>query len=576
MKNCLRICDIYGQRFHLYIGYKPKFYTYFGGIISIISLISYILIFILLGYDDLKRKNPFSNTSTVPPSGYKNIKFGEEKIYLPWRIIDYDENPINITNIIYPRIFYFTVHTDNETGELVTQYNLIDYKLCNETSMKNLGNEYIIDIPLDTLYCIDMENLKVGGSWNADFLNFIRFDLYMCKDGVDYNESNFKCTSYDNLENIYGGGESVFFELLYPIVQFQPTNKDIPILVVYKTHYYIINKFLNKLDRLYLQEYVFQDEQSWIINHPKNESYWGVNSLDGESYIMREKDVLRFASNSKCYTLNIYFDLGIVYFTRKYKKLYEIIGEIFPVINVLYYIFEFMAKKLNEAYAAKKLNEYIMGYEINKEKKSLILIKNQNLNRKSNKSIEDHSLSPSPISRKNNSIILFKNNTHLEKKGQSDKIVSNSFEDVSNIICNPNNGNGNININKKNITKSNKSNHRESVKQKEETNITNNKKKSIVKYPLKYYFYGMLYMKLNYSYKDNNLFFGVSGNFIKSYTYYRNIIDITSYIKMYKDFELYKKLALRKESEKNDENIEKNKNGNRSRSSSQHIRNYLY
>ena len=83
-------------------------------------------------------------------------------------------------------------------------------------------------------------------------------------------------------------------------------------------------------------------------------------------------------------------------------------------------------------------------------------------------------------------------------------------------------------------------------------------------------------MKLNYSYKDNNLFFGVSGNFIKSYTYYRNIIDITSYIKMYKDFELYKKLALRKESEKNDENIEKNKNGNRSRSSSQHIRNYLY
>ena len=65
-----------------------------------------------------------------------------------------------------------------------------------------------------------------------------------------------------------------------------------------------------------------------------------------------------------------------------------------------------MAKKLNEAYAAKKLHEYIMGYEINKEKKSLILIKNQNLNRKSNKSIEDHSLSPSPISRKNNSIIL--------------------------------------------------------------------------------------------------------------------------------------------------------------------------
>jgi hypothetical protein len=306
MKNFLRVIDFFGQRFNLYIGYKPKFYTCFGGIMTLLSFISYILIFIIIGNDDLKRKNPFSNTSTVPPNGYKNIKFGEEKIYLPWRIIDYDENPINITNVIYPRIFYFTVQPDNITGELITKYNLVDYKLCNETSMKNLGEEYIIDIPLETLYCIDMENLKVGGSWNADFLNFIRFDLYMCKDGIDYNESNFECTSYDNLENIYGGGESIFFELLYPNVQFQPTNIEVPILIVYKTHYYIINKYTNKLDRLYLQEYVFEDEKGWIINNPYNISYWGVNSIDGESYIQHEKDVLRFASNSKCYTLNIY------------------------------------------------------------------------------------------------------------------------------------------------------------------------------------------------------------------------------------------------------------------------------
>jgi Ca2+-binding EF-hand superfamily protein len=109
---------------------------------------------------------------------------------------------------------------------------------------------------------------------------------------------------------------------------------------------------------------------------------------------------------------------------------------------------------------------------------------------------------------------------------------------------------------------------------KKENNIINNKKKSIDKYPLKYYFYGMLYMKFNYSYKDNNIFFGVSRNFIKSYNYYRRIIDITSYLKMYKEFEIYKKLVLRKETEKYDENIEKNKSG--SRNSSQYIRNYLY
>ena len=190
MKNFLTICDVYGEHFHWYIGFKPKYYTYYGGIFSILSLLSIIGIFLFFGYDDFKRNNPNSNISTVPPNGYKKIKFGKEKLYLPWRIIDYDENPINISGVIYPKIFYFNVQPDNITGELITKYNLINYKLCNETNMKNLGKEYILDIPLETLYCIDMEDLNVGGSWNTDFLNFIRFDLYMCKDGVDYNKTN--------------------------------------------------------------------------------------------------------------------------------------------------------------------------------------------------------------------------------------------------------------------------------------------------------------------------------------------------------------------------------------------------
>ena len=532
MKNLLRVIDFYGQRFNLYIGYKPKFYTCFGGIMTLLSFLSYILIFIILGNDDLKRKNPISNTSTVPPSGYKNIKFGEEKIYLPWRIIDYDENPINITNVIYPRIFYFTVQPDNITGELITKYNLVNYKLCNETSMKNLGKEYIIDIPLETLYCIDMDNLKVGGSWNADFLNFIRFDLYMCKDGIDYNESNFECTSYDNLENIYGGGESIFFELLYPNVQFQPTNLDVPILIVYKTHYYIINKYTNKLDRLYLQEYVFEDERGWLINNPNNISYWGVNSINGESYIQHEKDVLRFASNSKCYTLNIYFELGIVFFTRKYKKLYEILGEIFPIMNVFHFIFEILAKKINEAYSAKKLNEYIMGIDHYKEKRDLISLKNHN--------IKNNKLQSDSPKNKFNSLYLFKNKTQFMKDIQSNKLFTNSFEDASNIIYNPNNVNGNLNFHLKNIT------NRNSVKQNMQK--YKNSKKTGDKFPLKYYFYGMIYMKFNYTKNNKKLFFCVTRNFFRSYSYFRRIIDISSYIKISKEFELYKSILFKNES----------------------------
>ena len=122
---------------------------------------------------------------------------------------------------------------------------------------------------------------------------------------------------------------------------------------------------------MYLQEHIFEDEQSWIFHSPTNISYWGVNLINGESYIIGEKDVLRFSSTSKLYTLNIYFELGIVYYTRKYKKLYEILGEIFPIISAVCSFFSFVSRIINELKCAKTINEYINSFDNSKNSKIL-------------------------------------------------------------------------------------------------------------------------------------------------------------------------------------------------------------
>ena len=55
------------------------------------------------------------------------------------------------------------------------------------------------------------------------------------------------------------------------------------------------------------------------------------------------------------------------------------------------------------------------------------------------------------------------------------------------------------------------------------------KKLTIDKYPLKFYFYGLIYMKFNYNFRDKSTFFGVTRNFVNSYKYFRNIIDIYTF-----------------------------------------------
>ena len=187
--------------------------------------------------------------------------------------MDYGRKFINYNGVLFPRIYFFTNKQNEKTGQMETFYEILNYTLCNETSMRYLGDDFLINLPLDNLYCIDMENITIGGSWNSDFVNYIRLDLNLCKDGLDYNESNINCTPKEYLNSLYGKNNNWFIELLYPSVQYQPYNKTLPIFVIYTSHYYGLSVNSNKVDRIFLQEHVFADDKGWILNQISNISY---------------------------------------------------------------------------------------------------------------------------------------------------------------------------------------------------------------------------------------------------------------------------------------------------------------
>ena len=145
MKNVLSIFDFYGKEFHWYFYNKPKYYTFYGGIFTILSFILYILVFIIFGLEDFKRTNPISNISNIPPLVHKTIQFGKQKIYLPWRIINYNKKFIDFKRLLFPKIYYFNNKFNEQTGIMETYYEMLNYTLCNETSMKYLGNDFLID-----------------------------------------------------------------------------------------------------------------------------------------------------------------------------------------------------------------------------------------------------------------------------------------------------------------------------------------------------------------------------------------------------------------------------------------------
>ena len=102
----LKYIDCFGTKFNFYIDKDRKFYTPLGGILSMLSLFFGIIVFIFINFEDFLHSAPISSFSILRDN-YRNVKFGEEKIWIPWRIKDYKNRLVNHTNLFYPAIYYY-------------------------------------------------------------------------------------------------------------------------------------------------------------------------------------------------------------------------------------------------------------------------------------------------------------------------------------------------------------------------------------------------------------------------------------------------------------------------------------
>ena len=572
----LKYIDVFGISCTFYREKMPKFYTVTGGIFSIITLISAVLILIFFSLDDLKRKLPITTTTYIPTEGYRNIKFGKEKLWIPWSIVDY-----NHTEILFPIIYYISSIKDEITKEYKTMKKILDYKLCNETSMAKEKNNYGITVSLDKIYCIDMEELDMGGSWMTSYINYIQFDLYYCQNGINYNETNEECTSFNKLRNFLGNNNSLDIEFYYPIVQFQPTNKTNPIVIIYQQNFYHLSKYVNKIERIYLQEHKLTDDSGWILNYEKNSSFWGLNSISGETYFNgEENDLFNEGSSSRAYSFNLYLNPGIIHYKRGYKKIYTIFCDNYPISYIIYFILKSISMFLKKVESNKRMIELLFENfkdkpndfeESMKRIKEKSTPKNKRMNNNNNKTIDKI------LMRRKSVGVSF----IFKKFGNSSKIINDNLKIRNVLNCNNihNNNNNNININisnnyinkqkrkslamnssKQNLILDNNNqnlsnrNYERSLKSSNIKEFNLNNKENI--FPYKYYIFSIFIKNLNTSKKK--VF--ISPRFSKIYAFYCQLFDITTYLLIQREFNALKTFFR----EKDELLLEKNKKNNSS------------
>jgi len=366
--NFLKYCDFFDIKFHFYVGGHPSNSNIFGGIMSILFCISAILLMLILSIEDLKKLNPITSKSEVPGADIKVVNLHDSKVWVPWRMVTYEEKFIDHRGILHPVVSFVEGKWNSSFGMDLT-YHTLNYKLCNETSMANKTKEYKIDIPLNECFCIDNDDIPWGGSWHSDILYYFEVNLYTCEGGIDFNPSDPRCTHMSEL--LKHRNTSWLFEFYYPVVQFEPTNHENPISVIYRSYFYRLSTYANKVVRIYIQEKIMEDDQSIIKSAPVTNTYWGMTNVYGDTYFTpEEKDMLVKSVSSRLYSLVVYMDQGYVRYTRKYKNVIIIFSEILPLVNVLLIAFKIFTRYIKLTVEKKNLTEIIFEnlHEVNVEK----------------------------------------------------------------------------------------------------------------------------------------------------------------------------------------------------------------
>ena len=449
----LKYFDVFGTKCSFFVEKTPKLYSVTGGILSIMNICFCFLIFIYTSLDDFLRMNPTVSMSSIQPRHYQKIRFGEEKIWIPWRIRDYSNHFVNHTNLFYPFVYnYYSIRKSYGTG-FEFRVKQLNYTLCNQTSFINKSEIYYIDSSLDELYCIQMDDVDVGGDWTSEYISYIEFDLFLCKGGINYDINNPDCTKYENISNYLGENNSLVMSLYYPLVQFKSNETINPMEVIYRERIYHISRYTNKIDRIFLQKNILKDDLGWFTNNYNETSYWGLNSFSGDSYSTgKEKDLMNEGSTSRVYSFNIYIEPTINTYYRSYKKIYIILSESIPLIYIVSFLFKLIASFCKFHTINKKFSEFLF---VNLKEKSDIFDKKI----KELKEIEEKS----PKSYKK--ISHNKNNNH-----------NNNFSKYSNKNCN-------FLINSENINKLHQTNVKEEKNNLQDNSLeilNNNKQKDLL------------------------------------------------------------------------------------------------
>ena len=330
----LKRIDIFSTPVTFKIMDNEKYHSLISVSLSLIIMISTIIFTYFFGMDFIFHLESKVLQSTRINTTYEFYNLTLDEFFFAWQIEGGYFDEVNTTNILYPSIGYYSYKTG---------YNdYIEYKRCKDY---NFSSKIPDDI--QNYFCIDMSKYSQGGGFeNGNIIECLYMFIDMC--GKNTINGKYSCSTKQDFQNLTNKYNQIHMVVYYPTISFVP-EENMPYQISYNKKKIPLSSKLFTQDRYYIQKYIFEDDNGWIV--PKMNTYklFGISEIVS-SYLLNDIDDLNKEGllTSYIYYGNFYIDRKYSYHKRSYTKIFESLSIIIAFYKILYVIFHLISSFCNE------------------------------------------------------------------------------------------------------------------------------------------------------------------------------------------------------------------------------------
>ena len=316
--NCFLNLDIYGTIPSFTIHGHKKFRTIIGSILSLLTYIIIILFFGIYIRGVLKHLSPKLVTTIYNDFDPKPINLTKDNflITLSLQTIDY-------SNYINDSIYYvnatlssITLQNDGSYQEIITPLKIIK---CSEYNFHFLNN-YWKNLPLESLYCLDIDNIELRGDFKTEKWNVLYLKFSKC---INTTENNNSCQSNEVIDNYLKGG---YLGIFMSDIIIEPNNFQNPSQLYGKN---IFNTFTYKQYSdfwIYLKHEQVVTDLGYFFENKNTKYFFGIDHADYLSDYREDKNIFLSVGIRKSLKREVY--------ERSYVKLQEAAANACGIIKV--------------------------------------------------------------------------------------------------------------------------------------------------------------------------------------------------------------------------------------------------